>query len=106
MFSRDGAHAGGSCTQAQFSNASVLQIFVEAPLTDKATMGVLVPPLVLPHMHVDMQGLAIGARLLEANGASSTKLPKGDDLAATHDYCSAVHQGVSSMIAGSRHQMS
>ena len=73
-------------------------------LENPATMGVLLPPLVLPHLHVDLHELSISARIAEVTEGhpASTALAKADDLVATQEHCSAVHQGLDVLLAGHR----
>lgn len=70
-------------------------------MTDAASGGALLPPLALPHMHVDLPGMAVGARLLEAVGLPTADRPAADELVASQEYCNAVHQCLATMIPGS-----
>jgi hypothetical protein len=84
--------------QATFSNGSLLQMFVAAPMTADSSMGALVPPLVLPSLHLDLAEFSIKARIQEIG--KDTKRPAGDELVSTHEYIVAVHQGLEVFLPG------
>lgn len=86
--------------EARFTNAEVLQVFAAGLLDVGSSAGVLLPPQLLPELHVDVTGVKVAVRIAEAcKRQAQAKAPKGDALLATWEKCIGVHNALRNVFA-------
>ena len=85
--------------EARFANAEVLQVFLACPLDAGSSAGTLLPPQVLPQLHLDLQAVDVELRIMESNRrGASARAPKGDPLVATWEICVGLHRALCSVL--------
>jgi hypothetical protein len=85
--------------EARFANADVLQVFLACPMDAGSSAGTLLPPQVLPQLHLDLQAVDVELRITEANRrGASARAPKGDPLVATWEICVGLHRALGSVL--------
>ena len=99
--------SGLKSTQARFSNAELLQCFVTAPISDRRSRGILLPPMLMPQVHVNVGehgGKPIKTRILEAVCSSlqpTRRVGRGDPLVTAHELCVATDKALRYCVPGS-----
>jgi hypothetical protein len=85
--------------EARFSNAEILQVFLACPMDAGSSAGTVLPPQVLPQLHLDLQAVDAELRITEANRrGASARVPKGDPLVATWETCVGLHRALCSVL--------
>lgn len=91
--------------EASFVNGSVLQVFASCPISWETAAGAVLPPQLLPDLHICFSDKKVAARILEfmpAAGAEATlqrprkgaRVPTGDDLIPSWHVVIAMDHGL------------
>lgn len=96
--------------EARLINSQILQIFASTPLTDGVAHGVMLPPQVLPALHISLKHRKVGIRIDMAEVAWAERQKKAgngqrvrpkklcsDALVATWHTCLAMQNGLRSI---------
>ena len=94
--------------EAAFLNGAILQVFASTPLTAALAAGSVLPPQMLPNLHVCFGTKKVKARIQEfcpagmadvgARSRKGNKVPKGDDLMPTWHAMVAVDNALRSTL--------